>query len=197
MRVISLVYILTTKIKYKYLLPAFGRNVVRSEKISKLVLQFRQYWRQVGSIQVHHVPRWLKLNFKGAEFKIFKERSFKIGLFNQFNCLNRWNYLLNWFALDKVGWGCWRLFAEGMLRRGLSNKFDIEEPRPPLPPPGRLGDSRVLWPRLGETWGEFWALPDHWCCNAWLKSIVTFRKKSHTDKFLPNNRADLYLNWIN
>ena len=31
------------------------------------------------------------------------------------------------------------------------------------------------------------------CCNDWLKSMVTLRKKSHTDRFLPNRRADLYL----
>ena len=35
------------------------------------------------------------------------------------------------------------------------------------------------------------------CCKDWLKSIVTFKKKSQTDKFFPNSLADLYLKSIN
>ena len=35
------------------------------------------------------------------------------------------------------------------------------------------------------------------CCKDWLKSMVTFKKKSQTDKFFPNSLADLYLKWIN
>ncbi len=34
------------------------------------------------------------------------------------------------------------------------------------------------------------------CGNDWLKSIVTFKKKSQTDKFFPKSRADLYLKII-
>ena len=67
-----------------------------------------------------------------------------------------------------------------------------------------LGDSRVLnnCPLLwtGEFIGEFLALEllptpadgdVNRCCNDWLKSMVTFKKKSQTDRFLPNSRADL------
>ena len=35
------------------------------------------------------------------------------------------------------------------------------------------------------------------CCKDWLKSMVTFKKKSQTDKFFPNSLADLYLKLIN
>ena len=70
-----------------------------------------------------------------------------------------------------------------------------------------LGDSNVLniCPRLwiGELMGEFLALAllptipegddDKRCWRDWLKSMVTLRKKSQTERFFPNNLADLYL----
>ena len=69
------------------------------------------------------------------------------------------------------------------------------------------GDSNVLniCPLLwtGELMGEFLALAllptiedgdeDRRCWSDWLKSMVTFKKKSQTERFFPNNLADLYL----
>ena len=58
------------------------------------------------------------------------------------------------------------------------------------PPAGRwtgelsgelVDDVMVLFPLLNKCWRD------------WLKSMVTLRKKSHTERFLPNSRADLYL----
>ena len=52
---------------------------------------------------------------------------------------------------------------------------------------------------LGLAWGEFWAelgrMPPapkkDW--RLWLKSMVTLRKKSQTERLRPKSRADLYL----
>ena len=74
---------------------------------------------------------------------------------------------------------------------GESNKEDMDKPCPM----DRFGDSKVLCPRLcmGEAIGEFWLLEVAYKCGKlWLKSMVTFKKKSQTDRLRPNNLADLY-----
>jgi len=103
--------------------------------------------------------------------------------------INRVYILLNWLDLDKVApWGI--LGDVPKLFFGESNKDDIDNPWPM----DRLGDSRVLCPLfIGEAIGEFWLLDEAYKWGKlWLKSMVTFKKKSQTDKLRPKSLADLY-----
>ena len=99
-------------------------------------------------------------------------------------------YLLNWLDRDNVAPGGtfgWDFPPKDLF--GDSKSAAIDNPWPNF-----LGDSKVLWPLLGEAIGEFWLLADWYRCGKDLsKSMVTFRKKSQTDKFRPKSLADLYL----
>ena len=99
-------------------------------------------------------------------------------------------YLLNWLDRDNVAPGGtfgWDFPPKDLF--GDSNSAAIDNPWPSF-----LGDSKVLCPLLGEAIGEFWLLADWYRCGKdWSKSMVTLRKKSQTDKFLPKSLADLYL----
>ena len=120
-------------------------------------------------------------------------------------------YLLNWLDLDNVA-----LLESVVCAVFLGESSSIFDNAPPDPKDAEnfladLGDSSVLniWPLLwiGELMGEFLALAllllialgdeVNRCCKDWLKSMVTFKKKSQTDKFFPNSLADLYLKLIN
>ena len=117
------------------------------------------------------------------------------------------HYRLNWFALESVA--PLAIVPCVGFRGESSNIFDRPGPDP-MEAENFLadrGDSNVLniCPRLwtGELIGEFLALAllptieegdeDSRCWSDWLKSMVTFRKKSQTERFFPNNLADLYL----
>ena len=120
------------------------------------------------------------------------------------------SYLLNWLALDNVA--LLESVVCAVFRGESSSIFDNAPPDPKDAENflADLGDSSVLniWPLLwiGELMGEFLALAllllialgdeVNRCCKDWLKSMVTFKKKSQTDKFFPNSLADLYLKWI-
>ena len=98
-------------------------------------------------------------------------------------------YLLNWLDLDKVAPGGMLGLLPPNDLLGDSKSVDMVSPCPNF-----FGDSRVLWPLLGEGMGEFWLLEDWYKWGKdWLKSMVTFRKKSQTERFRPKSLADLYL----
>ena len=165
---------------------------------------FPSLW-QVVSIFVMSLVYILKYEIQYFKFP------FPISWINTLSSKKNWYniriafYRRNWFALDRVA--LLAIVPCAGFRGESSNMLDKPPPDPMVAENflADRGDSNVLniCPRLwtGEFIGEFLALfptidegdEDKRCWRDWLKSIVTFRKKSQTERFFPNNLADLYL----